>query len=179
MGVICMPNHMTKKRQQCVHTHSQIMRYHTGNEYCDVVPNVQALSSLTRKHMISIPTPVFQLVFKFIIWLHVVQNLSVNGSLPCFIHRAIIWWMLKTEGLGKSKFTYMKHIKIQSCHIGVIFTPKHMTWQSKQCVHNHSQIMRYHTGNMYCGVVLNVQALIFLTRKQMIIILTLALQFVF
>ena len=80
--------------------------------------------------------------------------------------------MLKTEGLGKNQITYMKHIKIQSCHIGVIFTPKPMTWQSKQCVHNHSQIMRYHTVNVYCGVVPNVQALILLTRKQMISIPT-------
>ena len=36
--------------------------------------------------------------------------------------------MLKTEGLGKKQITYMKLIRIKSCHMGVIFTPKHMTW---------------------------------------------------
>ena len=36
--------------------------------------------------------------------------------------------ILKTEDLGENKIAYMKHIKIQSCHIGVIFTPKHMVW---------------------------------------------------
>ena len=67
MDVIFTPNNMTRKRQQCVHTHSQIMCCNTGNVYCDVVPIVQALFFPIRKHMISIPTPVLQLVFTFII----------------------------------------------------------------------------------------------------------------
>ena len=87
--------------------------------------------------------------------------------------------MLKTEGLGKKKIKYMKLIEIQSCHMGIIFTPKHMTWKSQQCVHNHSQIMRYHTGNVYYDVVPNVQELIFLIRKHMIRIPTPVLQLVF
>ena len=87
--------------------------------------------------------------------------------------------MLKTEGLGKKKIAYMKHIKIQSCHMGVIFTPKHMTWKRQQCVHTQSQIMCYQTVNVYCNVVPNVQTLIFLTKKQIIIIPTPVLQFVF
>ena len=87
--------------------------------------------------------------------------------------------ILKTKGLGEKKIAYMKHIKIQSCHMGVIFTPKHITWQRQQCVHTHNQIMRYHTGNMYCVVVPNVQALILLTRKHIIIIPTPVLQFIF
>ena len=74
--------------------------------------------------------------------------------------------MLKKEGLGKNQIAYMKHIKIQSCHMGVIFTPNHMTWQSQQCVHTHSHIMCYHTGNVYCDVVPNVQALIFPTSEE-------------
>ena len=37
------------KMQQCVHIHSQIVHYHTGNGYCDVVPNVQVLIFLTKK----------------------------------------------------------------------------------------------------------------------------------
>ena len=65
----------------------------------------------------------------------------------------------------KSEFAYTKLIKIQSCHMGVIFTPKYMTWQRQQCVHTHSKIMRYHTGNVYCNVVPNLQALIFLIKK--------------
>ena len=73
--------------------------------------------------------------------------------------------MLKAEGLGEKKITYMKHIKIHSCHMGVIFTPNHMIQQRQQCVHTHSQIMFYHTGNMYCDVVPNFQALIFLNSK--------------
>ena len=67
MGVIFTPKHMTWQRKKIVHTHSQIMRYHTVNVYCDVVPNVQALIFLTRKQIISIPTPVLQFVFTFII----------------------------------------------------------------------------------------------------------------
>ena len=66
-----------------------------------------------------------------------------------------------------------------SCHMGVIFTPKHMTWQRQQCVKTHSQIMRYQTGNGYLNVVPNVLELLFLTRKHMISIPTLVLQFVF
>ena len=108
------------------------------------------------------------------------------------IHSSLLsWWdlyLIKLKDLiqndqnrrsGGKEIAYMKHIKIQSCNMGVIFTPKHMTWQRKQCVRNHSQIMCYHTGNVYWGVVPNVQALIFLTRKQMISIWTPVLQFVF
>ena len=76
MSVILMPNDMTWKRQQCVHTNSQTMHYLTGNVYCNVVPNFQALILLTSKQMISIPTPVLKLVFTFIILLHVVQNMA-------------------------------------------------------------------------------------------------------
>ena len=65
--------------------------------------------------------------------------------------------MLKKEGLGKNKTAYMKHIKIRSYHIGVIFTPNNLIWQRIQCVHIHSQIMHYHTVNFYCNVVPNVQ----------------------
>ena len=39
---------------------------------------------------------------------------------------------------GKSKFAYMKRIKIQSCHMGVIFMPKNMIWQGQKCVCIHS-----------------------------------------
>ena len=76
MGVIFIPKHMTWKRQQCVHNHYKIMCYHTGNVYCDFVPNVLALIFLTRKQMISIPTPVLQFVFTFIFWLYVVQSMA-------------------------------------------------------------------------------------------------------
>ena len=71
-----MPNHMERQRQKSVHTNSQIMSYHTGNLYCDVVPDFQALIFLTRKQMISILTPVLQLFFTLIIQLHVLQNMA-------------------------------------------------------------------------------------------------------
>ena len=76
MDIIFTPNNMTWQRQECVHNPSQIMRYHTGNVYCDLVPNVQALIFPTSKQMIRIPTPVLQFVFTFIIWFHVVQNMT-------------------------------------------------------------------------------------------------------
>ena len=63
--------------------------------------------------------------------------------------------------------------------MGVIFMPTNMTWQRKQCVHTHSQIMSDHTGNVYYDDVPNAQALILLTRKHMIRIPTPVLQFVF
>ena len=85
----------------------------------------------------------------------------------------------KTEVLVKDKIAYIKHIKIHSCHMGVIFMPNYLIWQGQQYVHIHSQIMHYHTGNVYCDVVTNFQVLIFLTKKQMINILTLDLQFDF
>ena len=55
------------KAKKCVHTHIKIMRYHIRNVYCDVVPKDQALIFVTKKLMISIPTPVLQLFFTFII----------------------------------------------------------------------------------------------------------------
>ena len=67
MGVIFTTEHMTRQRQQCVHINSQIMRYHTGNVHFSVVPNFQALIFMTRKYIISIPAPVLQFVFTFII----------------------------------------------------------------------------------------------------------------
>ena len=84
--------------------------------------------------------------------------------------------ILKTEGLGGKQIADTKLIKIQSCPMGVIFTPKNMTRQRQQFVLTHSLIMRYHTGNVYCDVFPNVLALIFLTKKQMIIIPTPVLQ---
>ena len=43
--------------------------------------------------------------------------------------------ILKIESLVKKKITYMKHIKIWSCHLGVIFMPKHLICKRKNvCV---------------------------------------------
>ena len=67
MGVIFMPDHMICKRQKCLHIHSQIMNYHTGNVYCNVVPNIYVLILLTKKKMINIPTLDLQLYFTPII----------------------------------------------------------------------------------------------------------------
>ena len=60
MGVIFMPNHIIWQRLKCVHIHSQIMHYHTGNVYCNVVPNVHVLILLTKKQIVSIPTQSLQ-----------------------------------------------------------------------------------------------------------------------
>ena len=43
--------------------------------------------------------------------------------------------------------------------------PNHLIWQMLQCAHILSLIMHFHTGNVYCGVVLNVHTSIFLTKK--------------
>ena len=85
----------------------------------------------------------------------------------------------KQKVWGKSKFAYMKLIKIQPCHMGVIFTSNYMTWQGQQCVITDSLIICYHTVNVSWDAVPNVLALIFLTRKQMISIPTPVLQLVF
>ena len=74
--------------------------------------------------------------------------------------------MTKAEGLVKNHITYMKHIKIQWCHMGVIFLPKHQIWQMLQCAHTLSLIMHFHTRNMYCGAVPTVLVSIFLTKKK-------------
>ena len=109
---------------------------------------------------------------------------SIHSSLLSWIDRylknlSISSNMLKKKALGENKIACMKHIKIQSCHMGVIFAPNHMTWQSQQFVNTHSHIMCYLTGNVYCYVVPNFQALIFLTRKHIINIPTPFLQLVF
>ena len=108
-----------------------------------------------------------------------VQSSLLSWRYSCFKNSMISSKILKTEGLGEQKIAYMKYIKIQSCHMGIIFTPNHMTWQRQQYVSTHSHIMSSQTGNVYYGVVKNVQALIFLTRKQMISIPTQVLPFVF
>ena len=51
--------------------------------------------------------------------------------------------------------------------MGVIFMPTHHIWQMLQCAHILSMSMHCHTGNMYCGAVLNVLVSIFLTKKQL------------
>ena len=73
--------------------------------------------------------------------------------------------MLKEEGLARKHITYMKHIKILWCHMGVIFRPKHLIWQRLQCAHIHNMIMHLHTGNVYCSAVPTVHVSILLTKK--------------
>ena len=70
-----------------------------------------------------------------------------HGVIVIFKNSRISAKMLKTERLGGKQISYMKHIKIRSCHMGVIFTPKPMTLKRQQYVHTHSQIMCCHTGN--------------------------------
>ena len=75
--------------------------------------------------------------------------------------------ILKAEGLVRKHITYIKHIKIQWCHMEIIFMPKHQIWQILQCAHILSMSMQWHTGNVYCGDALNVLLSIFLTKKQL------------
>ena len=74
--------------------------------------------------------------------------------------------ILKAKALVKNHIKYMKHTKIQWCHMGVIFIPKHLIWQSIQCAHILILIMHFHNRNVYCGAVPNVHVLIFLTKRQ-------------
>ena len=74
--------------------------------------------------------------------------------------------IIKSEGLVKKNITYMKHIKIRWCHMGVMFMPKHWIWKRLQFSHIISLIMHLHTGNVHCGAVPNVCVSIFLTKKQ-------------
>ena len=73
--------------------------------------------------------------------------------------------ILKEEVLVKKHIAYTKHIKILWCHMGVIFMPKHLIWKRLQCAHIHSLVSHFHTGNVYCGVVLTFHVSIFLTKK--------------
>ena len=79
MGVIITPKYMTCQRQKCVHTHSQIMRYHTGNVYCDVVPNVKSSIFLTikidDKYTKTSPSICFRIY-------HLIARFKKHGRLP-------------------------------------------------------------------------------------------------
>ena len=67
---------------------------------------------------------------------------------------------------GKNHITYMKHIKIQLCHMGVIFMPKHLICKRLQCAHILILIMHFHTGNVFCDVLTTVHVSMFMTKKQ-------------
>ena len=73
----------------------------------------------------------------------------------------------KSEGLVRKQIIYIQHIKIQLCHMGVIFMPKHLIFQMQKCALIHILIMHYHTGNVYCGAVPTVLVLISLTNKKL------------
>ena len=49
----------------------------------------------------------------------------------------------------------------------IIFMPHHQIWQMLKYAHILSMIMHCHTGNVYCGAVLNVLVLKLLTKKQL------------
>ena len=68
---------------------------------------------------------------------HYLKNSKIYAKMP------------KIKDPRKKKIAYMNHIKMRLCHTSVIFTPKHMKLQRQQCVHTHSRIMCYHTGNVY------------------------------
>ena len=74
--------------------------------------------------------------------------------------------MFKGERLVKNHITFMKHINIQWCHMGVIFMPKRLICKRLQCAHILSLIMHFHTGNVYWVDVPTVHISIFLAKKQ-------------
>ena len=63
-------------KTKCVHIHSQIMYYPTGNIYCGVIPNFQVLIFLTKRQMINIPKLDLQFNFTSIIKLRVLQHME-------------------------------------------------------------------------------------------------------
>ena len=73
--------------------------------------------------------------------------------------------MLKAEGLARKHITYMKHIKIQVCNMGIIFMPKHLIWKMLQCANILSLSIHFHTGNVYCDAVMTVHVSILPTKK--------------
>ena len=73
--------------------------------------------------------------------------------------------ILKTEGLARKHIMYIQHIKIQWCHMGVIFMPNNLIWKMQQYALILILIMHLHTGNFYRGAVTNVHISIFLTNK--------------
>ena len=100
-GIIFTPNHMTQRRQQCVHFHNQIMRYHTGNVYGDVVPNLQALILLTTKHMISIPTTVLQF------FSHLSFDCTLYKTWKAFVNQQGKFWKVSTGYCFRTKRIYI------------------------------------------------------------------------
>ena len=50
--------------------------------------------------------------------------------------------------------------------MGVIFMPKHLIWKMRKCALILILNMHFHTGNLYCGAVVTVNVIIFLTKKQ-------------
>ena len=88
------------------------------------------------------------------------------GVIGIWKNSKIKFKMLKAEVLVREHITYMKHIKIQWCHMGVIFMPKHLICKMLQCAHILSLIMHFYSANMYWGVVTTVHVSIFLTKKQ-------------
>ena len=74
--------------------------------------------------------------------------------------------MLKTKIMMKKNTTFIKRIKIQWYHMGVIFISTHLIWQMLQCAHIISLIMHLRTENVYCSAVPTIHLLILLTKKQ-------------
>ena len=99
------------------------------------------------------------------------------------IHSSLLYWrdrylknsnikskIPRKEGLVKKHIAYIKQIKIQSCHMDVIFMTKQLIWNNLQCAHIICLIIHFHTWNVYCGPVTTVRVSMFLTNKQIIII---------
>ena len=102
-----------------------------------------------------------------------IYDKSIHSSLLSWRDSYLKNWnikskMIKAEVLMKKRITYTKHIKITSWHMEFMFIQKHLIRKRLQCAHILSMIMHFHTGNVYCGVVLTVHVSIFLTMKRII-----------
>ena len=100
-----------------------------------------------------------------------ISDKSIHASLLSWSDRYLKNWriksnMLKSEGLVRKHITFIKHINIKWCHMGVIFMPKYQIWKMRQCALILVLIIHSHTENVDCGAVLTVHVLIFLTMKQ-------------
>ena len=95
----------------------------------------------------------------------------IHSSLLSWRDRYLKNWrikakILKSEGLVRKHITYMKHIKIQWYHMGVIFMPKHLIWKIRKCALFLIRSIHFHTKNVYYGAMPTVYVLTFLTRKK-------------
>ena len=115
--------------------------------------------------------------------IYVVWRLCVAFLIKVYIHSCFpvmigIWKTQRSNPkFSKQKVWWKTHhiyetYKKQSCHMYVIFIPKHLIWHKLQCAYILILIIHFHTWNVYLGAVTIVHVSIFLTKKHIIRIQT-------